>query len=335
MTRAVASQSSVAVHEYRGDATHQESIEKSKVHVSKIVSSMFSLSDIEEASGPFDINSFSQDVVTTSCYGDLLTVAKGDGKETYAFVLRQIASVGCPTWEDKRKSSEASPDEFTIYTIVVDAGGDNQSLLKRVGMDLTGATSVCYIAVFCFLHQIHLISKAVLKILDEWQWSGDVSLPTTYFSGIATIANTWRSTGNASKIRVEAARLFGEDTSDAYFKGPPGRCLRGRWLSVDSAEKVVASGAAHVGKLFYTLWGGRTGSARVVDLETDADKAWSAQQSTYKRHAVQLTSSSHFLCMALAPPPEPQTGPSLISRCGYKKRCCHKIKVLLRPGWSR
>ena len=43
--------------------------------------------------------------VDTQSTGDLQAVAEGTGKETYAFALREIASAGCLTWDDRIEKS--------------------------------------------------------------------------------------------------------------------------------------------------------------------------------------------------------------------------------------
>ena len=46
-----------------------------------------------------------------------------------------------------------------------------------------------------------------------------------------------------------------ENSSSGAFPKLPGRCLRNRWLSIDSVERIIVSAVALRGKVFGALWG--------------------------------------------------------------------------------
>ena len=57
---------------------------------------------------------------------------------------------------------------MSMYVMVLGARSENQSLLKRVGQFLVGKPHVMYMGVFCYMHQCHLITKGLLKVLGGW-----------------------------------------------------------------------------------------------------------------------------------------------------------------------
>eukprot|EP00969_Alexandrium_andersonii_P198048 8748157-Alexandrium_andersonii.AAC.1 len=66
-------------------------------------------------------------------------------------VLRELASLGCPSWEVAAASTP--PSKMTVFVFGVDAGPDNLGMLCRVKSCLASAPSVAFLAIFCVLHQ--------------------------------------------------------------------------------------------------------------------------------------------------------------------------------------
>eukprot|EP00959_Pyramimonas_sp_CCMP1952_P043059 900909-Pyramimonas_sp.AAC.1 len=60
-----------------------------------------------------------------------------------------------------------------------------------------------------------------------------------YWSSAATVANVWRTTGAAEKLRATASRLCDDATMRQHFRAIPGRPLKGRWGRVDAIEPVL------------------------------------------------------------------------------------------------
>jgi hypothetical protein len=127
--------------------------------------------------------------------------------------MKELASVGCPSWEDP------PIHDVTVYSMVLDAGPDNQSFLRRVSTSLTDTPNVMFLSVFCMMHQCHLITKGMLKILDNWDWVDEsYNLPVGYFSGVSAIANLWRGTGNPGNcafVREPVTKDFVSDVQQA------------------------------------------------------------------------------------------------------------------------
>lgn len=100
--------------------------------------------------------------------------------------------------------------------------------------------------------------------MDTWTWPVDAAPSCGYFRCVSTIARIWRSPGSARKIRGAA---FEEALQNKEFANPdlvvrqhfstiPGRCLRGRWLSIDGVERTIAAASVSdlLGRVFARLW---------------------------------------------------------------------------------
>ena len=112
------------------------------------------------------------------------------------------------------------------------------------------------IVIWCFFHQYHLAIKGALAILDGFSWPsiGGDELQTKYFSALATITNVWRGVGIQRKMIALAVELY-DDSVAALFEKLPGRCLRGRWGSVDEVEGLYIKMRRYIGPLFAALFG--------------------------------------------------------------------------------
>ena len=75
------------------------------------------------------------------------------------------------------------------------------------------------------------------------------------FSTLATIANVWRGVGIQAKLVHAAGVLFDKQLGvPDLFIVLPGRCLRGRWGSVDEVEALVIKVRKYLPLLFQYLF---------------------------------------------------------------------------------
>ena len=58
-------------------------------------------------------------------------------------------------------------------------------------------------------------------------------------TGVSSNANCWRTISHPRKIKQAAIDLYSPEIATDYFGKTPGRCIRSRWLAVESVEKVI------------------------------------------------------------------------------------------------
>ena len=98
---------------------------------------------------------------TKTITGTLQTVLYGTGKETYALVKAELASVGIDDWEAERRRADAN---LCIFCFGTDAGPDNLGMAMRVRTATAPFALLAFLWTFCLFHQGHLISKCLLKV---------------------------------------------------------------------------------------------------------------------------------------------------------------------------
>ena len=245
------------------DASQQEAVDKEKVHVSMFTTTAVSRDSINlvtSSQGILNVDDFSSEVRTMKTSGDLQVVNDSSGHETYNLVKAELRSVGAPSWEEcARRALEAGEDNApTVFLFGTDAGPDNIGMARRVKTALLRCDAVMFVWSFCLLHRAQLIAKAQIKVLDNWTWtnahSGEVP-STAYFNGVSCVANQWRASGSPGKIKRAASTEWSESVAAHYFSKIPGRCLRNRWLAIDSVERIICQAAAYIGRVFGSLWG--------------------------------------------------------------------------------
>ena len=96
-----------------------------------------------------------------------------------------------------------------------------------------------------FFHGLHLVVKALLKVLDNWSWGddlGDLAPPTRYCNGVSNCSSVWRNAGNHDVIFNALAAEFCDATAMLLARRIPGQCIRGRWLAIDAVEDILLLG---------------------------------------------------------------------------------------------
>ena len=131
----------IEVHQFKGDSTHQQAVEKSKVHTSLVSSSfvVVSAEDFDLGGYMLNVEKLQSIASAMKTVGDLQPVVEGTGAEPYGFVLKVMENVGCPSWLSRLGESKANPDRLSVYLFCFDAGGECQSHLRRVHLDFAVA----------------------------------------------------------------------------------------------------------------------------------------------------------------------------------------------------
>ena len=158
----------------------------------------------------------------THCCCDLQDVIRSTGEETYMLVDREMTSVGCKSWEVRASQAHLHPNRLSCYAFGLDAGPDNQGMTRRIMSRLKGIKLVMMWVIYCLLHQGHLIVKYILKTCEEFEWPTRFAMKKGYYSSLATLANTWRSTGGPRCVQNAASSLFSDEVMVRLFKKIPG-----------------------------------------------------------------------------------------------------------------
>ena len=157
-----------------------------------------------------------------TCCCELQVQTQGSGEETYLLVGREMTSTGCPSWETRANQAHLFPNRLSTFVFGVDAGPDNQGMVKRILKRLSTLPLVLSWVIFCIFHQCHLIVKSLLKTMENLHFPEKYALEKGYFSVLGTVGNTWRSSGAPSLIQSAASDLYGDSTMMKLFKNVPG-----------------------------------------------------------------------------------------------------------------
>lgn len=140
------------------------------------------------------------------------------------------------------------------FMACLDRGPDNVGWAGRMMTLTKHSPYVVFWTTWCMLHGSHLCAKNVLQTFDSWNWAsleGDEFWSgCCYFSATATVLNTSLSPSIHQRLQRAVVGIVPEDRAGSCFRRIPGRALRGRWASIDTAEDVILHEAMHLGPCF-------------------------------------------------------------------------------------
>ncbi len=277
---------------------YQEAIGKNKVHIGHVTALTCDLGEADLA-----------EAVATQSLCDIQLVSDGTAPETYSIIQKEFASISAPDWEKRRSEASCFPKRLSMYQFGLDAGPDNTGAARRIKHKLRTVANVIVHVTWCFMHQLQLICKTILAVLDAFRWK-DVFFPCNYFASVATVANVWRGPGVAASLRSACARQTqSESVARQAFGKMPGRCLRGRWASIDSVEVLIIAAMRYLGPCLAEALAGKlskeskvlsakmAASANAVGL--DDDQKYQAEQKAYRANAITRTSSCLWRAMVV------------------------------------
>ena len=228
-------------------------------------------------------------------------VEDGSGAETYAIYKAQFKSVRCPTWEDRVADASQHKDRISVFNFGLDKGSDNVGALGRIRTYLSDIVTIMFCVVFCFAHGLHHIVEAQLAILDAWAWDTDdeAEKPSVkYWSGLATVANCWRSVGMPRKIAATCVRHVGDDAAaQRCFSKKPGRPIRGRWAQASTVEKFILAVCGYIGVVFRAVFEPKPRKVTTVKVGGSEQSEFQRLQGMWRSNAVQMTSCRLFIAM--------------------------------------
>ncbi len=282
-------------------AAPQEAIAKAQVHVAVVHSVRCQFESVVDAGSdgePQCIDLIDCGLLAAQCGHlvaacDWLEVIRGDGLECcYTHCLQHFRSVGCATWLQAVAAGgvdSAGAQPLSLYLFGTDAGPENVGMLGRIGRDIAGKRWVMYEAVFCYLHQCHLVIWDLLTVVESFDCGllGSDS-GRQYWSTVATFANVWRSVGMPKKIKAAAVAHFSDVENrggqpigplTASYRTIPGRPLRGRWGTIGSIESHILRCGSSVGAVFSGALGLPLEEAQEKEAKAAAAKARAAAKA--------------------------------------------------------
>eukprot|EP00959_Pyramimonas_sp_CCMP1952_P382405 8012953-Pyramimonas_sp.AAC.1 len=97
---------------------------------------------------------------------DILPVEGGAAEDTFALVLKQLKSLGCPLWKDM-VFDPACDDTLVVLFNVTDGGSDQKKVRKIITVLTAVMSHVLYCDLSCLEHQRHLVVKGGLDLIDK------------------------------------------------------------------------------------------------------------------------------------------------------------------------
>ena len=295
------------------DATQQEALDREKIHIAVVDVTALGyeshLQTVADCAASPDasiiVDSLQQRAVRVRSHADLQAVQDGTGAETYLLMKKELESVGCPTWESRIADATANPRRLSVFCFGLDRGPDNIGAIGRIKTALRPHVNVMFFVGWCLMHLAQCTILNILKVFDTWEWAGcgHKALPQAYFSCVATVANIWRDPGIHKKL-LRASNGIEAAVSGVVSK-IPGRCLRGRWGSIDDVEHIINAGGTRLVRAWRAVFkwiveslerGDASTSLVAVanDGGTDDAKRFQAEQSQWRTNAVVSLSTVVF-----------------------------------------
>ena len=229
----------VAVYSWRQDATNSGVWRRSKLSA-------------------LELEAFYTDAAgiwTTACQGytlrriaDVQKVEDGSAKATVALTLKQLESLGCPTFlelQDADESDECASvlsGGWHIFCQTTDRGS-NELCARGINSDIYNslAPKVLYFDLNCVEHAAHLCCLGGLAQVDVYltkrskqEGIAQGNWGNKYFAACATLANVLRDVGQS--LFKSWAKLFGAADALRHAKKLFPKCISGRWGSIHDFE---------------------------------------------------------------------------------------------------
>jgi hypothetical protein len=154
----------IALHYFACDATNSRVWRGSKVCTTEIRSAY-----LVDSSGLTPDSQILDHCSHQSFVADLQVVQDSTAKGTAAILLKQMQSVGCPTWRTPPpKSGPLLAPVFRIFVQCSDRGPDQVKLRKIIHHELRESPRTLYFDWTCVQHANALVFKGTLLLVDKW-----------------------------------------------------------------------------------------------------------------------------------------------------------------------
>lgn len=211
-----ASVAEVVVISYKSDATNSTVWQHSKLHVTMVNANVAPLLSLAAEANSLDAVPGHRGLRTL---GDLQRVVATTAEATEAIINKQLSSIGCP-YPGSKQSCDLPGICMMIFMYCSDCGSDQVGYGKNCYRLVCGEGNQIwqfFIATICLMHQIQIIVKDCLLLIDSYI----KLLPCktfSYYSLIAKITILWRD--NLRSIFYVSCKLCGSAFAlkNAYTK---------------------------------------------------------------------------------------------------------------------
>ena len=183
-------------------------------------------------------------------------------------LLKQLQSLGCPTWRD-HGHLHCESFALRIYCYVSDSGSDQVRFGKLLLNDTAEEDFTLCVVSKCFMHVTQLIYKSGLLMLDRWCKSTQRSW--NYYAALAIISNTWRDVARDVFVLLESE--FGAESALSIGGHMPPKCIAGRWGTVFASATSIQSGGSRLQRALSLALSRRIGTTASRDAEERRKKA--------------------------------------------------------------
>ena len=161
--------------------------------------------------------------------------------------------------------------------------------------------AVQYCTNILFFENTIQTQKPIVQTRAIHMWSGE-ALPVCYYSGMATIMNTWRGIGVHGKVLRNATERVGAKAAIRMVGKKASVTNRGRWGSLDKGETQIRDAMSILGPLFTDIFPEtdarkrKRQSLNPGDAEQDQ---YAADQKNYRKTSTNLANNAFCLTMVL------------------------------------
>lgn len=152
---------SMFLHTLRGDATNSSVWQRRKLQTLEVASCYVrDPAAMAEEEAPLPGAWWSEMMAESRQVADLQVVADASGAGTVAMITKQMASIGCPMWDElleRHANGLVAPRELHLWVSVSDCGPDQVLAQKILATKLAPVRAGLFLGSKCYQHQGQLI----------------------------------------------------------------------------------------------------------------------------------------------------------------------------------
>jgi hypothetical protein len=177
---------------FSSDATNSGVWQHSKLQACVVKAAYFQVRDLQPG------RRFLECVSIKEGWSDLGVVLYSTTAGTHSLLLKQLRSVGCPTWLDKVGNGDGAMIRWFFY--VSDGGPDQVGFAKHLIQQTSNRVQILAVVSRCYMHMLQLMFRSGLAVLDAW--CKRYKKPWTFYSALTKLIHIWRDNARALFLTV-------------------------------------------------------------------------------------------------------------------------------------